>query len=158
MRDVARSGLVLLCGIVTVSGGVAGCASTRKTSASIDAAYVSGFCKAGLASQADANSVKPSGQPTPEDFKKLGPVVAKWADALQRLSPPTDVRSFHDTLVKEARVTAANLTAGTGPRDPFLALEQMTLPPKIGARLQAVAAKDPDCVKANIHFDQAPAG
>jgi hypothetical protein len=117
---------------------------------------VSGFCASVLHSSAEAAKGEPSPhrEATPEDIRKLGPVFAELADGLEKLSPPADLRPYHEALVKAVRASADQLAAyRRGQGDAFAPVERWYLPAKIGQRLQAVADKNPVCAKANFRFD-----
>jgi hypothetical protein len=117
---------------------------------------VSGFCAAVLHSSVEAAKGEPSPgrEATSEDIKKLGPVFAEMANGLEKLNPPADVRAYHEALVKALHASSDQLAAyRRGAGDPFAPVERWYLPAKTGQRLQAIAAKNPDCTKASFRFD-----
>lgn len=155
MRKLIRSLLVAVSGVVVATGVLAGCGGGKgpAPAAGNDAAYVSGLCASVLHMSTEAQKARPKDGATPEAIRKLSPLAARWADALGKLNPPADVRPYHEALVRAARASAAQLAAYQGHGDPFVPLERWHFAPQIGKRLQAVAAKDPDCAKADVHFD-----
>jgi hypothetical protein len=117
---------------------------------------VSAFCAAVLHSNLEAakNEPSPGREATAEDIKTLSPVFAELADGLEKLNPPADVRAYHEALVKAIHASASQLgTYRQGAGDPFAPVEEWYLPAKTGQRLQAIAAKNPDCTKATFRFD-----
>ena len=122
----------------------------------VDAAYVAGLCSAMLAASGAAGVIAPSGPGGAQGYEKLAPVFARAADALAKLEPPGDAVASNSRIVAALRKVSADLAAGAPEKDPFAALESMTLPSALGKRLKAAAGRAPVCVSSGAHFDQNP--
>ena len=111
---------------------------------STDRSYVSDTCKARLAFQTatEADSVSP---------QKADAAVGDLVLALSKTKPPTDAKSYQDQTIRfltDARKQVA--------KNGVLAFEILDapLPPRgVGARLDAIALKDQDCVRAAFTFE-----
>ena len=111
---------------------------------SVDRAYVSETCKARLA-------FKTATEAEPRSPRKDDGAVGDLVLALSKTKPPADARSYRDATVRfltDARKQVA--------KNGVIAVEILDAPlpsREVGARLDKIALKDEDCVRAEFTFE-----
>lgn len=146
-----RHHLVLTCAACALSLSPVACGGDR---ADRDLAYAVDFCTAAVEFQRASGPLKPAGAWTDDRVDALAAVYRRWADALDDLDPPGDVRDFQLELIAAVRTAADQLSRGTPPAEAIRELGELSYPEPAGGRLRGVAQDVEQCAAAGFWFDR----